>query len=258
MITLNALCSRALIIALSLSLSATIAADTSEKELVFVKQNSKPKYFDDNQEGLCGEIYIKLQSRLKASDTAIKIDPVTYPIKRVLSMLDRHEADVFCGAGRNKKREKLYLYSKLPVYSVGNVVSAKRQSSIEINDISDIAEQNLLVGALFGTTSATFLKSHEGVRVNDKFHTVEEGLETLAENEHLHLFYYHDLGLNYLTRTLGLPIKVLPVRFRETPQWLLYSKETPPELVESVDLALKAITESGELKAIQRKYLDAI
>ena len=231
------------------------ALSEEQDKLIFLKQNSKPKYFDSNHEGLCGEIYAALGSQLSSKQLVVEIDPENYPIKRILKLLELGKAQVFCGAGRNEKREKLFWYSSLPVYSVANVVAAREFDDEVPFGFNDIAESGAIVGALFGTSSAAWLKTHEGVRVNDKFHSLEQALAALARGEDLRYFYYHDLGLNYLTRTMALPLKVLPTKFRTTPQWLLYSRETSEELVAELDQALAALHESGRLKAIQQRYL---
>lgn len=230
------------------------AQEETGNSLIFVKQNSKPKYFDDDSQGLCGEIYSALIAGLAARDIKVEVLPTNYPIKRLLNMVELGDAHVFCGAGRNAAREQLFVYSKLPVYSVSNVVSATGDAAIEISSMEDMTKQDFVIGALFGTSSAKWLKTHEGLRISDKFDSPEEGLASVASGK-IDLFYYHDLGLNYLTRTAYPSLKVLPVKFRTVPQWLLYSKQTDPTLVERIEAELAVITNSGALKRIQQKYL---
>ena len=236
--------------------ASILAQDEGPHSLIFVKQNSKPKYYEDNAQGLCGEIYSALIAGLAAYDIKVEVLQTNYPIKRLLNMMEAGDAHVFCGAGRNAAREQMFVYSKLPVYSVSNVVSARGDASIEISSMDDMAEQELVIGALFGTSSAKWLKTHEGLRVSDKFDSPEEGLASVASGK-IDVFYYHDLGLNYLTRTSHPSLKVLPVKFRTVPQWLLYSKEADPKLIKQLDAELAIMTNSGALKKIQQKYLSA-
>ena len=221
--------------------------------LVLLKQNSKPKYFVDNS-GLCGEIYQRLVTKLGERGVDATVDSDLYPIKRILRKLELGQAHVFCGAGRNAKREAVYVYSALPVYEVANVIAAHDEEAFAPDGFPALISEGSLVGALFGTSSSTWLMSHEGVRVNDNFHSVEEGLEALA-SKRIQFFYYHDLGLNYLTENLNLPLKVVPTRFRSTPQWLLYSPHTPTKLIQEMDDAIAELTASGELQQIQKRYL---
>lgn len=229
----------------------------SKPDLVFLKQNSQPKYFDENDRGLCGEIYQHLSQRLTQLGLRVEIAAPTFPIKRILKMLESGQAHVFCGAGRNAKREAIFDYSEVAIYSVANVVAARENETYVPSGFPDLIESQAIVGALFGTSSAAWLQSHEGVRVNDRFHTLEEALNKLAvmgSNE-MQFFYYHDLGLNYLTKKMGLPLKVMPTKFRTTPQWVLYSRTIPLAERLTLDNVLKEMESDGTLATIQAKYL---
>lgn len=244
-----------------LSHTAMVASATPQisgpdaSQIVFLKQNSKPKYFASNHTGLCGELYTALIAHLENMGFTSYIDPENYPIKRILKMLEHGSANVFCGAGRNAQREARFIYSKIPVYTVANVVAARANDDFVPASMNDLVKKQAIVGALYGTSSSAWLKGHEGVRVNDKFHDLDTALEALANHAELRFFYYHDLGLNYLTEASGLPLKVLPTRFRSTEQWLIYSPETNEASQQALNDSLKAIRDTGELSAIQKKYL---
>lgn len=81
-------------------------------EIIFVKQNSAPKYFDRSAEftGLCDAIYINMQIKLQEQKVNVKIDPELYPIKRILAMVESGQKHAFCGAGRNEEREEKYIF----------------------------------------------------------------------------------------------------------------------------------------------------
>lgn len=231
------------------------AQEGGEVSLTFVKQNSKPKYFEASSEGLCGEIYSALASGLAQKSVKVKVLPTVFPIKRILTMLEDGRANVFCGAGRNAERELRYIYSSLPVYAVSNVVSARIDTEYDIQSIKDISSKSLIVAALYGSSSAKWLKGHGGLRISDKFHSPDEAMVALRNNDKIDLFYYHDLGLNYMTRTTFRSLKVLPVKFRTVPQWLIYSKHTAKNALQLLETELSVITRSGDLKRIQEKYL---
>ena len=173
----------------------------SNAEIVFVKQNSSPKYFDSEskQIGLCDEVYLTLQTRLEKLGQGAHIDPTLYPIKRTLGLLLSGKGHVFCGAGRNKEREQLYHYSEKPVYSVSNVLLMHNDDKYIANDYRDLQENKLLIGTYFGTSSSKFLKKLDGIRVLDHFTNLNDAIEQVASKK-IPYFYYHDLGLNYLVK----------------------------------------------------------
>ncbi|MDX1736770.1 MAG: transporter substrate-binding domain-containing protein [Alphaproteobacteria bacterium] len=219
-------------------------------------QNSKPKYLlsQDSVSGLCGEIYTELQKELSKIGINFLIPNIEMPIKRILRDLEEGNADLFCGAGRNEKREEKFIYSIRPVYAVSNVLVSHRDDNLYPKSFDDLRSLDFEIGAFYGTTSSQFLKMQSGIRVNDSFTSLDEALERIGNKQRLRLFYYHDLGLVYLVNTSGLPLRVIPTRFRTVPQWMLYSRKMDMTLLGHVEKALLDIEISGRLSQIQRKY----
>lgn len=226
-------------------------------------QDSQPKYFLPEEPasdaspsrpiGLCVEIYQALKRRLEEQQITATISSKFLPIKRILKRVEQNPSELFCGAGRNAKREARFIYSKTVVYNVSNVVAAHRSFDKTVNGFEDIQNQQLTVGALYGTSSAGFVKKQVGVPVNDSFLNLETGLQAVA-NQRIPLFYYHDLGLNFLIKDWQLPLKVLPHKFRTVPQWIIYSKSIDPGLLRHIESALEAMEREGEIKQIWRNY----
>lgn len=224
--------------------------------VVFVKQNSRPKYFakEENKLGLCGEIYQAIANGLK-SQTKVKVEikDTLFPIKRILSMLEEGSADVYCGAGRNAKRERLYIYSKQPVYYVSNVVAAHRLEKEIPNNYNDLMNKKYVVGAYHGTSSASFLKGHRDIRVNDQFTKFDRAFKLIHEKK-LKYFYYHDLGLNHLIKMHNYDIRVLPTKFRTVPQWIIYSKKTPVKVRTLIEKEIERVYKNKEIHKIWAKF----
>lgn len=237
---------------LSFSLSVTAG-----QKIVFLKQNSNPKYFTDKSEqvGLCDEIYFNIKKELSEGVENIDIDERLYPIKRILSMLKEGRGHVFCGAGRNEKREGMFIYSKLPVYHVSNVVAAKSSEKFIPKTVRDFVSRDIIVGAYHGTTSAKFIKKQKDIRLNDNFTSFNQAFKEL-NGTNLRYFYYHDLGLNYLVKESGLPLKVLPTKFRIVPQWIIYSKKIPPRVHAAIESAIQRLHDKRIIHKTWKKYLN--
>jgi len=139
-------------------------------------QNSEPKYLlqDGTVSGLCGEIYQALKRELAGSNIQVEIPAHTKPIKRILTDLKSGKSDLFCGAGRNAKREAEYIYSIRPVYDVSNIMVTHKDHDFNPTSFADIRERGFEVGAFLGTTSAEFLKMQSGLLVNDNFTDLKE------------------------------------------------------------------------------------
>jgi ABC-type amino acid transport substrate-binding protein len=221
----------------------------------FLKQNSQPKYFEESSKrlGLCDEIYFLIKKELVKNSERIHIDEKLYPIKRILSMLTNGRAHVFCGAGRNEKRERLFIYSKLPVYHVSNVVAAKKSETFTPQTYEDLVSRDIVVGAYHGTSSARFLKKYKGMRLNDSYTSFQQAFKELAHTN-LRFFYYHDLGLNHMIPESGYPLKVVSTKFRTIPQWLIYSKKTPKDVVDAIERAIKSLHDKRVIHKVWEKY----
>ncbi|WP_259779870.1 substrate-binding periplasmic protein [Aestuariispira ectoiniformans] len=253
------MCIRALLIGLLSSLSAWIFPAAADPQLRFVVQDSQPKYFlnTDENAGLCGDIYIALREQLGAQGISVIIDNEYTPIKRILALVEYGKADAFCGAGRNAQRESRFIYSTDAIYSVSNVVAAHSSELVTPASLDDLASMQSPVGAFYGTSSARFLKARSGITVDDKFTSLDEALKTLAGQRRIRYFYYHDLGLYYLVKTSGLPLRVLGTKFRTTPQWMIYSKKMPVELRQRLDAEVSHMVKSGMIDRIWARYKPA-
>ncbi len=221
-------------------------------------QNSEPKYFLDSEEkGLCGDIYRRLGERLKKHRIAIDLPKNLTPIKRILSNLEHGREHIFCGAGRNKDREARFIYSTSPVYHVSNVVVTRREDLYNPKSIQDLADTKDLVGVFYGTSSAKFLLKHGTVRVSESHMDLLTALRNVQNLEKITLryFYYHDLGLFYFLKKYNLSgLRVVPTKFRTVPQWMLFSKEIPAKVRQTIDAEITAMVKAGEVERIWDRY----
>ena len=226
-----------------------------DAELVFLKQNSAPKYFDleAKKPGLCDLIYDEMKTRLLKQGVAVSIRPELFPIKRILAMITADEGHVYCGAGRNKKREKLFYYSKYPVYHPSNVLVMHQDDNFIAKDYSDLQKSSFPVGAFFGASSTSFLKSFEGIRVADHFTELSDGLNAVSEKK-IPYFYYHDLGLTYLINQTTHPIKLMPTKFRTYDHWMLYSRSLSLQQINQLDSVVQSMLDDGTLSKFRRQF----
>ena len=238
---------------------AILASSHSRAQAVtFLVQDSQPKYFlgDPEQKGLCGDIYQVLQARLAEKQIESQVQKNYLPIKRILVTVEQNAGHVFCGSGRNEAREKRFHFAKLPVYHVSNVLAAHVADKFEPQSFNDVIKNGNPVGALFGTSSARYLKQQIPGLVNDSFKDLHTPLKLIAQPPYrLRYFYYHDLGLNHLVKSTGLPLKVVSTKFRTVPQWLIYSHKTDASTADAIESSLREMEQSGELKQIVDQYI---
>lgn len=233
-----------------LMLTPTLKADT----LIFLKQDSEPKFMP-NGSGLCDQVYRLLANELAKSNINTRIDSNFYPLKRVLKKLEFGEGDVFCGAGDNPQRRKKYVFSALPVYLVSNVIMSHIEEKTDPGSLENIAQKELVIGALYGSNSSKWLMSQTGVKVSDNHHSLDKVSALIASQKALKYFYYHDLGMNYYVKKNALPLKLWPTKYLTVPQWLLINANVSSELIDAINQAMSALERSEELLKIQQQFL---
>lgn len=176
-----------------------------------------------------------------------------YPIKRVLSKLEKGDADVFCGGAKNADRERRFKFSKLPVYTVSYVLLMHSDDNYLASGYEQLKTDKVLIGAYFGTSSSRFLKNYGGLKVVDSFKSLDGAMEAIA-NKRIPYFYYHDLGLVHLVKGTKLPIKLMPTKLKSRNHWMLYSRQLDDDLVDKLELALTQISGEGLLDIINSQF----
>lgn len=243
------------LLAFLLLFAVALPAQAGERVLALF-QDSHPKYFLDNPigQGICGDIYLRLAQRLSEKDIHLELSTHFTPIKRILALIERGEAGMYCGAGRNKAREAKFAYSAEPVYPVANVLVARADDAHVPASFDALAASGDMIGGYYGTSSTTFLMKQPGIKVDDRFVSLEEGLQAVVDGRRIRYFFYHDMGLYYLVKTLGQPLQVLPTKFRSYSHWMIYSRKLAAPLRGKIDAQLAAMKEAGEIDEILRRY----
>jgi len=246
------------IVCLTTLMISMFSLNAEAESLTLLVQNSQPKYFLDQGEklGLCGEIYFQLSKKLKKHGIDSSVLPHYVPIKRIFSMVESGPGYVFCGSSRTDARKKRFDFIDTPLYLISYVLLAHKEERISPTTFEELKASGGTVGVLFGTRSAQSLKEKLGNQVNDNFQEFDTPLRMMSTAPYrLRYFYYHDLGLNYIAKESGLPLKVLNNRFKTRAQWLIHSKDLKPETVKALSQIMKEMEKSGELDAIVQKYI---
>lgn len=166
-----------------------VAFVATAEPVVLLRQNSEPKYLANGQ-GLCDQVYAVLVARLAADGHELKVDPARYPVKRIMQLLESAQGQLFCGAEATAERRRRFAFSALPVYSLSNVIASQPQHAHQRLTIADIKEKQLLIAALYGTSSASWLKAQVGeALVFDQIYSLEEGLVWLGHRKKPRYFF---------------------------------------------------------------------
>lgn len=225
-------------------------------EVVLLKQNSEPKYLANGQ-GLCDQLYAAISEQLQRDGSyQLRVDPAFYPVKRIMKMLEEGQGSLFCGAEATAERDSLFRYSALPAYTITNVIATGSQQPNQPLTFDQIKARKIVVAALYGTSSAAWLKTQIGSElVFDQIYSVDQGVELLAHQQQQRYFFYHDLALNHFARQHPGEVTILPTVYRSLPQWLLFGPHADGELVQRVDAIMAELAASGRLAQIQGQFL---
>lgn len=142
------------------------------------------------------------------------------------------------------------------MYTLSNVIVSQPRHANQRLTIADIQQKQLVIDALYGTSSAGWLKSQIGeALVFDQIYSVEQGLAWLAHHKEPRYFFYHDLALNYFAARQPQRLQVLPYVYRAIPQWLIFSPAVDAQLLARVDVLMAEMAANGSLAAIQQQFL---
>lgn len=225
-------------------------------EVVFLRQNSEPKYAqEESKKGLCDLVYDEIISYLTEKKIATKTITTLLPIKRILRMQKTGEGHVFCGATKNPGREAEYLFSKRPVYSISNVLMAHKDTHFFPEKLADLASGKYKIGAFFGTASADFIKSYAAKNVDAQYTSVENAIK-LVSLKKLDYFFYHDLALSNFAKTSKFPVHVSKIKYRALGQYIMMSKKLPPSVVDHINQKLDELYESNKIDKICDQFLN--
>jgi len=235
------------------------AAKASGTQAVFVVnalvQDSSPKYVQTSSgvDGICGEFYQKLGRELKRHGIEVVIDNHHTPIKRILNTIKTTSNSIFCGASRDPEREKIYQYSSSPLYMVSNILVTHRDNKVNPASVEELINSKATIGTYFGTGSAKFLKSTGIKRINERYPSLEKGLQSVAAGE-IEYFFYHDLGLLYFLSKSSLELRAVPTAFRSYAHWMIMSSDMPAEISTKLDEAVTQLVKEGAIAQIRKGY----
>lgn len=218
-------------------------------------QNSAPKYYmkDGKAVGLCVDIIKELNSRLKAKDiTIIPKQKGVVPLKRILLTLEKGKIDIFVGTSRSKRRETIYNFADHPLYELREVFVKRKSDPFEYTDKKSLIGKKVV--SLLGSNTAKHIFSVEGVKPH-KVSTIEQVLKILIL-ERANLAYYHNIGIEYYIKTMGVRSKVAIVKkpFYKKYHYIGFSKKVSSQTIAEINNVLISMSQNGVIVEIQKKY----
>jgi polar amino acid transport system substrate-binding protein len=218
-------------------------------------QDSAPKYIQQNGvlQGICFDIITELNKRLQGEiqiSYPLSNDPFI-PWKRTQKYLQSGKLDIVVGMAKNSKREKLYFFSKEPLYLI-HAVFARRtgEDSSVYNSFADLG--NKLVIAVGGTKTARLLaENHPRTTLT---HTATAALRMLLVGRG-DLVFYHDLGLGYIIKKNGWQEKIVLGSSQDTYEHFIgYAQTVPQPIRDQIDREILAMKSDGTMATILGRY----
>ena len=245
------------VIALALLL---LAAPAFAAELRTAAQDSAPK-FVRHSDGAVSGISIDVMKAINRVDPTLRFvgDTKFMPLKRIENQLDNGELDVFFGFIKNKRRQSAFTYIDPPIYSVANVLVARRHDKVAIKrleEIKTLGEDNVVL-LVYGVAQAEQLRPL-GIALDDRGSSLEQNLHKLVRGRGRFVFQSEPeihAAIRQSPPEVAENVRVLPTRFNESGRYVAFAKHVPPETVAKVRKALAQLAESGELKRIFDKYV---
>ncbi len=218
-------------------------------------QKSAPKFFmeDGKYTGLCINIITELNKRLKAKN--IVIEPKhkgLLPLKRILQDLEKGGIELFVGTSRSKKREKMFAFADQPLYELSEIMAKRKSDPFEYTNINDL--DGLRIVSLRGSNTAKRIFNVKGVKPHE-VNSINQILLVLMKGR-VDLGYYHNLGMEYYIRTMGIKDKVSVVKkpFRTKYHYIGFNKKVSPQIIKEINNALVLMVQENAIEGMRNKY----
>jgi len=245
---------------LLLSVFPTISSLADAQELKTEFQDTQPKYIktETGFEGVCVDIMHELQKRLSNHGMSIVFPRSFTPPKRIRAHLAEGTTDLHCGAARSKKREKIFGFSKQPLYLVNTVVVGRADETIEIRSIDDLIKSQASVSTVYGTNTHRLLSSQNGLLLGPIPRGPEGGL-SMVEKGRTRFFIYHDLAIVWIIKQSGKEslFRIQPAVLRHYSHWMMYSPHLDQSVRQLIEDELQELHKSGASETIMASYVFA-
>lgn len=246
-----------ILFALVLGAGAIVPASITAQVLKTEFQDVEPKYIQtaSGYSGICVDILEELQKGLNKHDLQIIFPKNFTPPKRIRSNMAAGITDLHCGSARSKAREKMFYFSRQPLYPVNTVVAGRAAEPLEIQSMNDLISSQAVVSSVHETNTHKLLRSQKGLILGPGPRNSMNGLDML-EKERIRFFVYHDLGIFWLikkTKKESL-FRIQPANLRHYAHWMIYSHHLEQSVRQLIENELEKLHNSGVIESIVTRY----
>jgi polar amino acid transport system substrate-binding protein len=234
-----------------------LSASLSAQELKTAAQESAPKFIK-NANGSVTGLSVDVMRAITRIDPTLKFngDQIIVPFKRIESMLEAGELDVFFGFVKNKERQEKYIYIDPPIYKVADVLVVRADDPVNVKSLDEIKAMGKDGTVLMSSGIAQVAQLVAmGIIVDDGGKTLGLNLKKLVTNRGRFVFQSEIEVINAIKEEkLEGKVKILPVKFNEGGRYVAFSKKVPAAVVAKIKSALEKLEQNGELKKIESSY----
>lgn len=218
------------------------------------QEGSAPKYISGGAKagGHCPDI---LKAIEKVEPTLrFSIDPTPTPIRRIEHEMEAGRIDVICALLDTPTRNRIAHRVSTPIYHVRERLVGRRDASLQIRSLEDLARPDTVVVTQSGASYAAELRA-AGIQVSESTGGTPTALRQVLHGR-ADYYYINELTGAYYLRAEGLEdrLRLLPAVLQETPSYLWVSRQSPPEIVARLEGAISRLHRNGELDRIYRHY----
>lgn len=156
-------------------------------------------------------------------------------------------------AGRTQDRINHGFHFIGPVVTRKHTLFSKKDSLISIHNFEDIIEQQLVVGAMRGDWRSKFFKN-KGIKVQEVFSHELNAKKLITDR--IDLWALSDLEISMVLKKS--PVSMSEVKsafvFSESPSYLMFSKDTPIEIVNQWRNGFEQIKKSEFFSSKSKKW----
>jgi len=249
---------RHLILPLLCALPLAAAADGVALR-VASQLGTEPKFLLDEGSGRSAGICVDIMRAVERTDPGLTFvgEERWMPLIRVTTELSAGLQDAACALQRTPERERKFKFLAPSLYPVDFFLLARMDDPVLVRNWDDLRRLTpapvVLVNRGFG--ASTTLHGLPGIVVDSSTTETRLNLEKLIAGR-ARLYFHRGPGLARTLERAGVAdkVRILPTVMLHEEFHFALGRHVPPATANRLRRALQALEESGELKAIYRKW----
>ncbi|MFL6660075.1 MAG: substrate-binding periplasmic protein [Massilia sp.] len=230
------------------------------------QEAAAPKFVAQTVDGKAriGGLCVDIMRALERAEPELKFvgDQHWFPHARLSSGIAHGQFDLLCALSRTPERKALYGFIDTPLFAVDYLLTVRAGDEVQVRDWSDVrnlGDQGVVLTMHGYDGILSHLREVGGLRIDAGGRNTKVNLEKLLAGRG-RFFVHRNPGIYGEVARSGLQdkVKILPLAMYKENFYMMVARSMPADTRETLNRALLALVNSGELARIARQWQDTV